>query len=573
MAEQPEAQDAEIETPEATRDEELGPLTRRHRLTQVATVLGRRGLGFLLTRFGLEGPAPFRVALLALGATADRAGRPVQLRLALEELGATAIKLGQILSTRGDLLPPAYIDELAKLRDRVPPVDAAAIRGVIEREFGQPVEAVFARFDDAPLAAASIGQVHAAALRDGEEVVVKVQRPGVGEQIETDLRLLLDLARTAQRRSPITRDYDLVALAEEFAWTLRGELDYEREGRNADAFRRQFAGDPDIVIPTIHWPQTTARVLTMQRLAGVYIDDLAGLDQLDVDRHQLAVRSAEILLAEVFEHGFYHADPHPGNFLVQPDGAIGALDFGMVGRIAVGARLDLLDLAAAVVERDAARAVDAIEALGVAGVEASRDGLVRDVGRLLDRHVGQSLGELRVAEVTAELFAVVRRHRLRMPTELALLLKTLAMSEGVGRHLDPDFNAAAVAAPAIRRAIRRQLHPRTWEPELRRGVADLARAGLALPGALRRLTLQVDRGELSMTIRLRELDQLLGRLEAMVNRLAMSVLVAGFVVAAALLLSGDRPASAWVGWLVGIGLVAAAALGVWIVLSIRRGRR
>jgi ubiquinone biosynthesis protein len=554
------------------------PLTRRRRLAQVAAVFSRHGAGYLVVRLGVEGIVPLHRGLLGHAARDAPYTRPDHLRLALEELGTAPIKLGQILSTRADLLPPAYIAELAKLHDRVPPVPAAVIREVIEREFGQPVEAVFARFDDEPLASASIGQVHAASLFSGEEVVVKVQKPGVGDQVEVDLRLLLDLARTGQRRSALAKDYDFVAIAEEFARTLRGELDYEREGRNADTFRRLFAGNRDVLIPRIYWSQTTSRVLTMQRLTGVKIDDLPALDRLDIDRHELAVRSANLILTEIFEHGFYHADPHPGNFLVLADGAIGALDFGMVGRVGNHQKLDLLELMAAVLDRDAERAVDAFEALGVAGVagDASRrDELVREVGHLLDRYVGRPLADLRFEEVTAEIFAMARRHRLRIPVDLVLLMKTLAMNEGVGRYLDPGFNAAGVAAPFARRVMRRRLRPTVWEPEIRRGMTDLARVSLDLPGTLRRLTRQIDRGEFTVTVRPRELEEPLRRLEAMVNRLAMSVLVAAFVVANAVIMTAFHPGGGetWLGWFFAVGLVAASVLGFWLLLVIWRSGR
>jgi ubiquinone biosynthesis protein len=551
-------------------------LTRRRRLAQVAAVLSRHGAGFLLVRFGLADLLPLHKGRLGRAARDEANTRPDHLRLALEELGTTAIKLGQILSTRADLLPPAYVDELAKLRDRVPPKPAAAIRQVIEREFGRPVAEVFARFDDEPLASASIGQVHAARLFTGEEVVVKVQKPGVAEQVEIDLRLLLDLAQTAERRSSLGREYDVVAIVNEFAWTLRGELDYEQEGRNAATFRRQFAGNRDISIPLIYWPQTTRRVLTMQRLSGVTIDDLAGLDRLGIDRHDLAVRSADLIFSQVFEHGFYHADPHPGNFLVREDGAIGALDFGMVGHIENDAKLDLLELLVAVVDHDAERVVDGFEALGVIGVEARRDALTRDVAHLLDRYVGRPLGALRIEDVTAEVFATARRYQLRMPVELALLLKTLAMNEGVGRRLDPGFNAAAVAAPFVHRAVQLRLRPSAWEPELRRGLIDLARLGLDLPGALRRLTRQLERGEFTVSVRPQGLDEPLRRLEVLVNRLAMSVLLAAFIVSTALLMRTYHPRDegGLPGWLSVVGLLVATVLGVGLLLAIwRSGRR
>ena len=295
--------------PESVRRAAL--LTRRRRLAQVAAVLSRHGAGYLLVRFGLADLLPLHKGRLGHAPAMRHTRAPITSGWRWKSSGRRR--------SSWDSLPPAPISCRPPMSTNWPssviafPKPAAAIRQVIEREFGRPVAEVFARFDDEPLASASIGQVHAARLFTGEEVVVKVQKPGVAEQVEIDLRLLLDLAQTAERRSSLGREYDVVAIVNEFAWTLRGELDYEQEGRNAATFRRQFAGNRDIIIPLIYWPQTTRRVLTMQRLSGVTIDDLAGLDRLGIDRHGLAVRSADLIFSEVFEHGFYHADPHPGN--------------------------------------------------------------------------------------------------------------------------------------------------------------------------------------------------------------------------------------------------------------------
>lgn len=556
--------------------EEHHQLIRRTRLKQIVSVLTRHGLGYLPERFGLGHLLPFQHGLLGHTARDEPYTRADHLRLALEELGTTAIKIGQILSTRADLLPPAYIDELAKLRDHVPAVPVAAIRSAIERELGRPLVEIFASFDDEPLASASIGQVHAARLPSGEQVVIKIQKPGIAEQVDIDLRLLLDLARIAQRRSEIARQYDLVAIVEEFAWTLRSELDYEREGRNADAFRTMFADNPDVVIPTIDWTRTTTRVLTMQRLDGIGIDDGERLARAGIDRKQLAKRSANLVLTEVFDHGFYHADPHPGNFLVLQGGVIGALDFGLVGRIGGRTRLDLLDLLSAVIARDADRAVDVFGALGVAGIDAARLAFTRDISHLFDRYLGRPLQDLRMDELIGDLFALVRRHRLRMPTELVLLLKTLAMNEGVGRSLDPSFNVVDVATPFAHEALQRRLQPTAWEPQLRQAALDLARLGSDLPAQSRRLLRRLDQGEFTVGLRRDELDEGIERLERMVNRLVVSMLLAALIVAVAMLMLVYHPGSndSWIGSFFAGALVLAILLGLRLALSARRsGRR
>jgi ubiquinone biosynthesis protein len=552
------------------------PLTVRGRLRQIIAVLVRNGFALELVRFGLESLLPFHRNILRDAVGREGAMRPVQLRVALEQLGTTAIKLGQILSTRADLLPPAYVAELAKLRDQVPAVPAAAIEEEIARELGSPVDRIFARFDQTPLAAASIGQVHSARLPSGEEVIVKVRKPGVAEQVEIDLRLLLDLARLAERHSAQARQYGVVALAEEFAYTLRDELDYEREGNNADTFRRQFGENPDIVIPAVYWPLTTARVLTEARLTGIAIDDVEELRRRGIDLKALAARSAELILTEVFEHGFYHADPHPGNFVVLDGGAIGAMDFGMVGRLSRGLRGELLELLDAVVAEDAARTVDGFEALGIVGIEAARESLIRDVGHLFGRFLGRPLADVRIADFAESIFGLTRRYRLRMPAELALLLKTLAMNEGVGRQLDPEFNVTAVAAPFVRRQMRQRIRPSFWEPALRRGLLDLARVGVELPGDLRRMTRRVERGEFTVVTRLDGYEAPLHRLEAMVNRLAISLLVSALVLGTSLAVVFSDPDehSVWFNGLLAAGLLVTLSLGIWLVIAIwRSGRR
>lgn len=274
--------------------------SRKHahvnRTRQIATTLARHGLGYLVGILGLERFVPFHKGLLKHPRRAQPYTRPEHVRMALEELGATFIKLGQILSTRTDLLPPEYLAEFARLQDAAPTIPLEAVQETISRELGQPIEAIFATFDPNPLAAASIGQVHAATLLDGTEVVVKVRRPGVVEQVEEDLEILQHLAVTASRRWERADQYDLVGLAQEFAQTLRAELDYLREGHNAERFAANFADDATVHIPRVYWKITTSRVLTLERISGIKINDLAALDAAGIDRVTLAERAARIIL-------------------------------------------------------------------------------------------------------------------------------------------------------------------------------------------------------------------------------------------------------------------------------------
>ena len=551
------------------------PIRHFRRYQQIMRVLARHGFGFLVEAVGIGGYRPFRWALPGSQDAKVRISRPEHLRLALEELGPMAIKFGQILSTRPDLLPPDYIYELAHLRDRAPPTPVAGIRQTIEDELGESVDRLFAFFDDVPLATASIGQVHAAVLPDGREVVVKVHKPGVARRIEVDLDILLQLARLAARRSPFGEYYDFVDLAQEFAWTLRSELDYVREGRNADTFRANFRNDPSVAVPVVHWDLTTERVIVLERVHGIRIDDLAGLNAAGIDRPALALRSARIVLRAIFEHAFYHADPHPGNFFVRADGSLVVLDFGMVGRIEEQLRRDLLTLLAAIVERNVDRMIDAYAALGVVVREDDRPALAREFHHLLDRYYGRAFREIRVEEVIGDIMTVVRRYHLVLPTQLALLLKTLAMNEGVGSQIDPNFVATDVAAHYVRQAIIREYLPPSLAGRFLRSAQDLAVLLEDLPIRSSRLLRRLERGDISIRGEISNIDRLIDRFDLMVTRLAVSILSSALGLSLAILLTVVRPPllDEWFGLAFLIGLILVLSMGAWLIFQMIRSLR
>lgn len=541
------------------------------RYRRIAEVLGRHGLAYLA---GLAGLGHFFAGhpQVAEHPTLAEHTPPEHLRMALEELGATFVKLGQILSTRPDLLPADYETELAKLRDHALPVPVEAIRAVIVAELGRPVEELFASFEDAPLAAASIGQAHAATLPDGTEVVVKVRRPGVVEQVAEDLEILQNLAATVARRWDLAERYDPVGLAQEFARTLRAELDYLAEGRNAERFAANFAADPAIQIPRIFWEVTTSRVLVLERIRGLKIDDLAGLDAAGIDRPALALRASALVLKMVFDDGFFHADPHPGNFFIGPGGRIGLIDFGMVGALDDDLRANLGHLLLALTDQDPDRLVDAFLDLGVASGTIDRPALRRDVGGLVARYYGRPLAELALGPLIGEVFAIIRQHRLHLPPDLLVLLKTLVMLEGVGLQLDPTFRLTTAVVPYARRLMLRQYAPGPWLRRLGRAGLDAAELGLALPRQLQRLLAQLERGTLGVSVRPVEVEPLLHRAERMVNRLVLGVLAAAFIVGLAVLLAAYRPTGdgRWVGGFFAVGFVVALALGVYLAWGILR---
>jgi ubiquinone biosynthesis protein len=535
-------------------------------------VLARHGLGFLISITGLE---RFVVLQRLFNRGYEQPlSRPEHVRLALEELGPTFIKLGQILSTRADLLPPAYQAELAKLQDAAPAVRPQIVTSVIEAEFGRPVSSVFRYFDETPLAAASIGQVHAAELMDGTPVVVKVQRPGVVQQIELDLQILHNLATTASRRWPLAEEYSVVGLVQEFAQTLRAETDYLREGRNAERFAANFAGDDTVHFPRVFWEETTARVLTLERITGIKIDDFAGLDGAGVDRRRIAMNGARMVLKMVFRDRFFHADPHPGNFLIEPGERIGVVDFGMVGSVGPRVQEQLVWALLAYTTEDPERQVDTLYEMGVAGHHVDRTSLRRDVEQLRARYYGRPVGEIAIRPVVNDVLGVVRRHRLHLPPGYALLLKTVLMHESLVTQLDPQFEFTAVLVPYARGMMVRHFSPVGWGPSVAQAAVDFARLGVELPQHVRRLLSSLERGDLELAIRPTGFQHMLRRAERIANRIVLGMIASAFVIALAVLLSAYHVRSdPQTGAILVVGFVLASLLGVYVAWSILRSGR
>lgn len=551
---------------------------RRHwqRYREIAQILVHHGFDQFIDVLEL---APF-VSLPARWLRQRRAAEdwtaPRRLRHALEELGPTFIKLGQVMSTRPDLIPPAYLEELSKLQDSVPPFPTEAARELVESELGKSIDDLFTSFEDAPMAAASLGQVHRAVSKDGSRVVVKVQRPNIENIVDTDLEILFDLARLAQARTPLGEIYDLTEIAEDFADTLRGELDYRREARHAQRFQRNFANDEAIYIPRVFWDLTTRRILVLEEIQGIKINDLARLDAEGIDRHQLALDSARLIVEQVFVHQFFHADPHPGNFYVLPPSGngerarIGAMDFGMVGWIDSRTRQHLLRLMVGIVRQDIEGLVDEFQRMGVIewGI-SDRVRLERDLRRLLNRYRGLALKEWRAGELVRELMPIAFRHHLRFPSELWLLAKALSMLEGMGRQLDADFDLFGVAEPYARRLYLESVSPRETGQRALTSISEWGEELVLLPQQLRRVVERLERGTISVSVRDEGRASQLDRWDRMASRLAASLLIAAFVVAVSLLLPllASDPWRILAAALILLAFANATALTIWLIIS------
>jgi len=538
-------------------------------------ILFSHGLGSLVAPFGRfrRGSMPDLDSDLNTPGVAEVRAR--HLRLALEELGPAFIKLGQILSTRVDLLPPIYIEELERLQDQIPPDDFAMVRQRVEAELRAPIEQVFAEFSHEPIAVASLGQVHGATLHDGTRVIVKVQRHGVQESVNQDVAILQELARAGERRSSFLRDMGLVSLIQEFSWTIRLELDFLQEARNAEHLGRALRNDKHVRIPGVVWDLTTSTVLTMERVDGLRIDEIdriraAGHDPVAIARHMIASFAQQIL-----EVGLFHADPHPGNFVVCADGAVGMYDFGMVGSLDERLREELLFLAIAIADRNAVRVVDQLASLGAVPSEWDRQAMERDIGHLMTQYVGVTLNEIPVVTILNDAMGMIRRHGLRLPAQLALLAKTATMAEALTRRLDPEINVIEVADPAIRRAIRHFYSPSFWANRLKGLPLEVMLLGAALPGHIQRFISRMDRNDFTIHMQVDDLPATMHELNSMVNRLVLAVIAAAGAIGAAMLVLAIKPV--WGSW-EGVVLIGMFVVVTLLVLNVlfrvwRSGRR
>jgi len=512
---------------------------------------------------------------------------PVRVRLALEDLGAVYIKFGQIVSTRADVLPPEYATELAKLQDASPPIAAAEVRAVIAEELGTAAERLLASLDDTPLATGSIGQAHCGRIEPGPEdaasglaagaaggrrvdVVVKVRRPGVVAQINDDLEIMAELAKRAERASTRAAGVHLAALVDEFSQTLRAELDYLQEARNVERFAVNFAGDVRVHIPQVFWDTTTSRVLTLERIRGIKVNDAAALREAGTDAGELARRACNVLLKMVFEDGFFHADPHPGNFFVEADGRLGIIDFGMVGHISDSTRDQLVRMLAAVVDQDAAGLTTALVRMCGAQASGGFGGLQTDLGRLVERYAGRPLAEIPIVAVLAELAALLREYRLRLPRETALLLKMLVMADGLGKQLDPGFELTTQLGPFSQQLIIRSMSPEALARRLKKLGREALRFGTDAPEIMRRVVDVLERGGIDIHFRAEELDRLMDKAEKTGNRIVAGLITAALINAVGELVSAqpDR----WRNWpktLFTAGIGGVGALGAYLALTSR----
>ncbi|WP_310460309.1 AarF/UbiB family protein [Sphaerotilus sp.] len=527
------------------------------RLQGIAAVFIRHGLGDLVRRLGWADRLARAGHALHLDHAADlaRLDPPVQLRLALEELGPTFVKLGQILAGRADLFGPAWIAEFEKLHSQAPTVDPALLRAQLTEDLGAPPEEVFARFDAEPLAAASIAQVHAAALHDGTEVVVKVRRPGIGPVIEADLRLL----------------------ERQFGRSLRRELDLSSECHNAEHIAANFADRPHIVVPQVYWDWTRERVNVQERIVGIPGNDLARVDATGLDRTLLAQRGANAVLQMIIDDGFFHADPHPGNVFYLPGNRLAFIDFGMMGRLSETRRDQLLSLMLGLVQREPEAVVEVLLAWtqdAGPGAGFDQDALQQDVVAFVDQYRGTALAKLSLGGMLGDVTAILREYQLALPADLALLIKTFITLEGLGRTLAPEFHMATEAQPLLEAALRARYAPQALAQRGWTSALHAVRLLTGLPREITRLMRLTKRTGVQVHVEVRHLEQVADQLDRAVSRLTVAMVVAALIIGSSIVMTVQGGPTLFGLPAFGLlGFLAAGGGALWLAWSVLRSGR
>jgi ubiquinone biosynthesis protein len=514
------------------------------RYRQIVMVLAKYRLEEVITYVGLQRLLIFRWLLRGNPFRKMSYTKPERLRMAIEELGTFWVKLGQILSTRADLLPPAYTQELSKLQNSLKPLPIEMMNRVISRELSQSTDEIFTSFDPQPIGVASIGQVYACTLADGTEVVVKVQKPGVPELVKEDIYILGRAAVAATMHWKGAQQYDLVGIAQEIGDTIKTETDYIQEGHSAEYFAAFFREDRTIHIPKIFWKSTTERMITMERIRGIGILDIQALDKAGFDRKELAKRSVALWLKMVFEGDAFHADPHPGNLFVEPDGKLGLVDFGMVCMVDDEMRWRLANAVKAILDRNVDLLIDALIELGAVSlrIEGSRAALRKDMKYVMSHYPTIHLQKRSESVSTnlGQLFSLLRRNHIQLPSNTFLLLKTIVMAQSLGRGLDPEFDIVPMLEQSVVRIIKKRFSIMAAIRRLPTATAEMASLAAGLPQRLDRMFKTAERGEIQVRADVSGVEKHIHHLEQIVRATVLGILGAAIILGLALFFVGWR---------------------------------
>lgn len=536
------------------------------RMNELAAILLKYGFADVIRRLGLSTPVEHAGKLVRSSMKPDmlRMGTAERLRHAMEEMGPTFVKLGQVLATRVDMFPMDWIAEFEKLQDQAQAVPFESLKADIEASLGKPVDSLFARVDPEPIGVASIGQVHSALTRRGQKVVLKVQKPGIRNKIDSDLRLLDQLAKLAADNSVELRRYRPVELVREFKRSLTRELDFTIEGRNADRIRKNLRQFKWLQIPKVYWDLSSPTVQVQQHIEGIPAKAVERLDDAGLDRELIARRGALAAWKMALEDGFFHADPHPGNFIIMSGNRIAMLDFGMVGKLSHSRREQILQITRAVVLREAEQCAGVLSSWSD-GQPIKFDQLVSDVEDVISQYHGVSISQLDITALLNDITALVRNHNLVLPSDIALFIKAIITLEGFGRLLNPHFDLMSEAEPLLKRMIRTRYSPVRLAKSLSLralDVVDKVYAPPPVPG-------QASPGEAGIDPR--HLERLITRIERGQYRQVQTLLITGGLLAGAIMLSGRVPPAPWGISVFGfIIFLSSAGWAGWLMFVSRR---
>jgi ubiquinone biosynthesis protein len=544
------------------------------RISEIAQVAVKHGFGYFFERHRLTDLLPWGAKVLPV--ERERSQRGQHLREMFDELGPTFVKFGQLLSTRPDIVPPDIIAELRKLQDDVTPFPYTQVEQVVEAELGLPVEKLFVEFSQRPVAAASIGQVHEALLPNGRRVAVKVQRPNAPKQIEADLALLYQAAKITKERVRALDFIDARGLVDEFARSIRHELDYRHEARNAQTFHRNFAGDPHVRIPKVVWSYTRARVLTLEYLDGIQVQDIDPDEYTIEERRRLAYLMTEAWMTMIFKHGVFHGDPHPANVLVlgSPE-RIGLVDFGIAGKLSDDDMTKLTRLFIDAANENVEALPKRLSDLGVRYDKGREDEFVAYIRELYDRYYGARLSEIDPLQLIREGFALIYAMNLRLPTRFLMLDKAIATLGSVGVELYPDFNVFEVAKPYARDLVVERFTPQRLARDARKEVRELVHVLREAPYQWHDFLEQVRDGQIEVGFVHKGLEEFMPRVEQGMNRLVIALVAAGGLIGSSLIgvLAKSGPHILGLHVISVVGFILSGILGLWLLWGVVRSGR
>jgi len=553
-----------------------------NRLRQIAQVLTRHGFGHVVAQIDLSRFVPVWMLRSRRRDPTEVAGPGAvgrRLVAVFNELGPTFIKLGQVLSTRPDIIPEETIAELRVLQDKVPPFDVEIAKGIVEEELGRSLGSMFSWFAEQPLASASIAQVHRARLHDGAEVVLKIRRPDIEETIQRDIELLRWLAESIEHLVPESRPYHPTLIVAELNEMLAREVDFVNEASTITRFAKAFAKAPNIRVPRVHWELSASRVLTLQRLSGGHLDaviDGVDHDGVPFDRKQIARSLADCMLDQIFELGTFHADPHPGNLLVEAPDTIGLLDFGEVGVVSEELMSELVTLLYGCVNNEMTLVIDTLADMGAVTRETDRRSLARSLQILLDKYYGLPLQRVDVGRLLNEFAELIRRHDVVVPRDVSMLIKAVGTLGSVIRQLDPDLNLVGMLKPRVDAQMRNQFAPGKFGRRAALIGWDLLSIMRKAPSQLRGAMRRASTGGWQLTVRHENIDRLIRELDRSSNRLAFSVVIAAIIVGSSVVISAQTTLTFFglkIQYLGIAGYVLAGVLGLGLSWAIFRSGR